>query len=195
MEFFSIFAEELISHQPSPFANLKRLKIYPARVTLEDETQPKVFISPEVKNYLLDSSPSATFTMVSHEDIRAAMNVTSARDLITEFQVLLDQWKEDSETNVTHMKNHMATVNEQGEVGNHMARVESYWEDLNKQLEKGSKITSCTIPMLRKIEVVLAKLPKSHRDKLQAKFYGLRAEAETIMGNMIMDCMKIQWDN
>ncbi|MFS8030168.1 hypothetical protein Hanom_Chr17g01530951 [Helianthus anomalus] len=60
---------ELISHLPSPFANLKRLKIYPEYVTpeAEDQTKPEVDMPTEVKNYLLDSSPGATFTMVSPE--------------------------------------------------------------------------------------------------------------------------------
>uniref|UniRef100_A0A251RLG8 Uncharacterized protein n=1 Tax=Helianthus annuus TaxID=4232 RepID=A0A251RLG8_HELAN len=60
---------ELISHQPSPFANLKRLKIYPNCVSrlAEDQTKPEVTMSTEVKKYLLDSAPGATLTMVSHD--------------------------------------------------------------------------------------------------------------------------------
>nr|GFC18733.1 F-box domain, leucine-rich repeat domain, L domain-like protein [Tanacetum cinerariifolium] len=56
---------ELMSHQPSPFANLESLKIYPKRfrIGLKD----KVDISAEVKNYLLDGSRSATFTIISRE--------------------------------------------------------------------------------------------------------------------------------
>lgn len=57
---------EIISHQHSPLANLKSIKIYPL---LEKWKLPRetVNMSTEVKNYLLDSSPGATFTMVSRE--------------------------------------------------------------------------------------------------------------------------------
>ncbi|KAJ0824554.1 putative F-box domain, leucine-rich repeat domain superfamily, F-box-like domain superfamily [Helianthus annuus] len=71
---------ELISHQPSPFANLKSLKILPELYTNpdswffwedEEQTQPKVTtMCNEVKNYLLDGSPGATFTMVTLEEAR-----------------------------------------------------------------------------------------------------------------------------
>ena len=57
---------EVISHQPSPFASLKSLKIYPTQLDHEDATM-KVKLSTEVKNYLLDGSPNATVTMVSRE--------------------------------------------------------------------------------------------------------------------------------
>ncbi|PWA37790.1 F-box domain, Leucine-rich repeat domain, L domain-like protein [Artemisia annua] len=54
---------ELISHQPSPFATLKSLKIYPAR----KELHPKANVSTLVENYFLDSSPGVTLTMVLRE--------------------------------------------------------------------------------------------------------------------------------
>ncbi|KAI3713664.1 hypothetical protein L1987_72247 [Smallanthus sonchifolius] len=201
---------ELISHQPSPFVNLKCLKIYPPNYV----TEPKVTMSTEIKNYLLDGSPGATLTMVSHEEIRAVMNVASARNRMGELQVLLDQWKENSETNKSHMKqneapmeSHTTTVHEQGEVETHrardkkmkchfqerMAHVKSYWEVLNEQLEKGYNKTRRSISLLREIEGLLKKVPRSDRAKLQTRFSGLRAEAETIMDN-VMDCVKIQCD-
>ncbi|KAI3713663.1 hypothetical protein L1987_72246 [Smallanthus sonchifolius] len=173
-----------------------------------------ITMSTEIKNYLLDGSPGATLTMVSHEEIRAVMNVASARNIMGELHVLLDKWKENSETNTAHMKqseapmeSHKTTVHMQGEVENHrahdtkmkchfqerMAYIKSYWEVLNEQLEKGYKNTSCMISMLEKIEGVLTKLPTSHRDKLQARFSGLCAEADTIMDNML-DRMKMQCD-
>ncbi|KAI7730197.1 hypothetical protein M8C21_000297, partial [Ambrosia artemisiifolia] len=59
---------ELISHQPSPFANLKSLKIYrKTYFTQKEQTQPKATMCTEVMKYLLDGSPGATFTMVSLE--------------------------------------------------------------------------------------------------------------------------------
>ncbi|KAM0004080.1 putative F-box domain, leucine-rich repeat domain superfamily, F-box-like domain superfamily [Helianthus debilis subsp. tardiflorus] len=54
---------ELISHQPSPFANLKSLKILP----YWGSKSKKVIMSMEVKNYLLNRSPNATLTEVLPE--------------------------------------------------------------------------------------------------------------------------------
>ncbi|KAI7739800.1 hypothetical protein M8C21_024264 [Ambrosia artemisiifolia] len=213
IELLSSFVE-LISCQPSPFANLKRLKIYPIYVTplAEDQTEPEITMSTEVKNYLLDGSPGATFTMISHDEIRAVMNVKLARSLMRDFQVLLDQWKEKSETNTAHMKppvgSHTEMVHEQVEVENHreqpdakmkwhfggrMAHIKNYWEDLNEQLEKGCNNTGFIISILQEIEEVMTRLPTSHQAKLQERFFGLCAEAETIMDN-VMDRMKIHCD-
>lgn len=60
---------ELISYQPSPFANLKSLDIYPVKELSEYEAPKKQNMSTEVKNYLLNSSPNAAFTMISREVI------------------------------------------------------------------------------------------------------------------------------
>uniref|UniRef100_A0A251RLI6 Putative F-box domain, Leucine-rich repeat domain, L domain-like protein n=1 Tax=Helianthus annuus TaxID=4232 RepID=A0A251RLI6_HELAN len=187
---------ELISHQPSPFTDLKSLKIYPTYVPLVGQTQPKLTLSPEVEKYLLGSSPGATFTTVSHEEIRAVKNVTSARNLMLELRVLLDQWKENNETDKVCMKQdkalmkgHTTTVPKQGEVencsaqrdmemkchfGERITHIESYWKDLNSQVGKGYNNTCRTISLLRKIEGVLKEVPRSHRAKLQARFSSLR---------------------
>lgn len=58
---------EVISNHPSPFANLLSLEIHPANKLSKEEEQKIVKMSTEVKNYLLDSSPNATLTMVSRE--------------------------------------------------------------------------------------------------------------------------------
>ncbi|MFS8006596.1 putative F-box domain, leucine-rich repeat domain superfamily, F-box-like domain superfamily [Helianthus anomalus] len=73
-------SKNLISHQPtSPFINLQSLKIYPATFLSVGVT-----LSTEIQSYLLGGSPSAAFTLVSHEEIRAVKNVTSARNLMNE---------------------------------------------------------------------------------------------------------------
>ncbi|GJX45813.1 putative reverse transcriptase domain-containing protein [Tanacetum coccineum] len=51
---------ELILHQPSPFVNLKSLKIYPEIKTLYATSN----VSTLVESYFLDSSPGVTLTMV-----------------------------------------------------------------------------------------------------------------------------------
>ncbi|GJY11465.1 F-box domain containing protein [Tanacetum coccineum] len=67
---------ELISHQPSPFANLKRLKIYPKLVYECELPKEMRNVSTEVKNYLLDNSPGATFTLVSREGLQMNLGLT-----------------------------------------------------------------------------------------------------------------------
>ncbi|KAJ0931403.1 putative leucine-rich repeat domain superfamily [Helianthus annuus] len=62
---------ELMCHQPSPFVNLKSLKIHP--VTEFSHNSGKM--SAEVKSYLLDSSTGATLMMVSREVSYFIMNI------------------------------------------------------------------------------------------------------------------------
>ncbi|MFS7992858.1 hypothetical protein Hanom_Chr12g01087211 [Helianthus anomalus] len=62
-----------------PFTDLKSLKIYPA-----DVIEPEVTMYTE-KNYLQGGSQGATFTLVSYE-------------------VLLYQWKENSEAKMAHIE-------------------------------------------------------------------------------------------
>ncbi|KAI7739805.1 hypothetical protein M8C21_024269 [Ambrosia artemisiifolia] len=188
----------LVSHQPSPFANLKSLHIYPAYAT-KVVTQPQVTMSAEVKSYLLDGSPGATFTLVSHEEIRA-------RTLMRELQLQLKQWEKNSETNTIDMKqdksameSHMATLPEQVEVEHQLDTnmKRQFWErmtHINKQFKKEHKNIRYTISLLRKIEGVLEKLPPtSYRAKLQVSFSSLRAEVDASMDVMV-DRLKIQCD-
>ncbi|XP_035838661.1 F-box/LRR-repeat protein 25 isoform X2 [Helianthus annuus] len=70
VELLSSFVEQL-AHLPSPFANLKSLKIHPERERLKVREHKRVEMSAEVRSYLLDGSPGATFTMVSREDIKS----------------------------------------------------------------------------------------------------------------------------
>ncbi|KAI7738952.1 hypothetical protein M8C21_007341, partial [Ambrosia artemisiifolia] len=158
---------EIIAHQPSPFANLKSLKIYPAytpdelmqpRLSKKKLMQLKVTMSTEVRNYLLNSSPDATFTMVSHEEIRAVKNVTSARNLMTELQDKLKKFTETNMTNIEQDKAPMATVHQQ-------------IEDL-----KG------IVSMLTSITTLLEKVPASHQQyKLLAALSGALAEVQPIL--------------
>ncbi|KAK9052903.1 hypothetical protein SSX86_029533 [Deinandra increscens subsp. villosa] len=189
---------ELISYQPSPFANLKSLNVHPGHVIPKDQTQPNVTMSTEVKNYLLDGSPGAAFTMVSLEEAIAAMDVASALGLMKELEVLLDQWKE----NTVHMEqdkapngSHRAQPDTKMKLctGETTAHVESYWKDLNNQLKEGHRRSVSASSMLEVIEEVLIKLPTSHRAKLQPKFSSLCAEVDTIMDDM-MHHLKIQCD-
>ncbi|KAI3812649.1 hypothetical protein L1987_17361 [Smallanthus sonchifolius] len=121
--------------------------------------------------------------METMQEIRNVMNVTSARNLMRELQVILDQWKENSETNTTHVKRDKAPMEPKCHFEERMTHIEWYWVDLRDQLEKGFICTHDTSTLLRKIEGVLTEVPRSHRGKLQARFSHLYAEAETMMDN------------
>ncbi|KAI7727218.1 hypothetical protein M8C21_022513 [Ambrosia artemisiifolia] len=153
--------------------------------------------------------------METMQEVRAVMDVASARNLMGELHVLLNQWKDTGEINKAQVKkdkapmeSHMTTMHEQGEAENHrpqqdtemknhflesMTHIENYWEDLSERVEIGRKKTHRVISMLRSIEELLKKLPGSHQAKLQARYSGLRSEAETVMEYM-MDRMKFQCD-
>ncbi|KAJ0466587.1 putative F-box domain, leucine-rich repeat domain superfamily, F-box-like domain superfamily [Helianthus annuus] len=112
-------SKNLISHQPtSPFVNLKSLKIYPVTFLSVGVT-----LSSEIQSYLLGGSPSAAFTLVSHEEIRAVKNVTSARNLMNE---LHDKLKGNIETDASHA----LTEHEQ------LRRKYNMVEMINKELTK-----------------------------------------------------------
>ncbi|KAM0000595.1 putative F-box domain, leucine-rich repeat domain superfamily, F-box-like domain superfamily [Helianthus debilis subsp. tardiflorus] len=61
---------ELISHQPSPLANLETLRLLPKSYDL---WQTRFFVSTEVKSYLLSRSPKATLTEVPREERNAVI--------------------------------------------------------------------------------------------------------------------------
>ncbi|GJT39530.1 F-box domain containing protein, partial [Tanacetum coccineum] len=54
-----------IWHQPAPFSNLMSFRIHPELAW--ERGRPKLAMSTQVKNYLLDASPKANVTMVSRE--------------------------------------------------------------------------------------------------------------------------------
>ncbi|MFS8006602.1 putative F-box domain, leucine-rich repeat domain superfamily, F-box-like domain superfamily [Helianthus anomalus] len=182
VKFFSSSAE-LFMHQTSPFVNLKSLKIYPGYVSPFDQAQQKVTMSTEVKDYLLGGSPGATFTMVSHEEIRAVKNVTSARNLMRKLQ---DQLKEYIETNTSHIELDKAPV-------------ESHVKAAREQLDDMKRKVS----MVQRISTLLTEVPTSYRDKgkLQARLYGLCIHIDTIMKHLdtivkhVTDQMEIECDN
>nr|GEW05512.1 hypothetical protein [Tanacetum cinerariifolium] len=193
---------ELISHQPSPFANLKRLKIYPKNLYKCELPKDMINVSTEVKNYLLDNSPGATFTLVSREEVMTDTNTASAKKGMAELQVLLEQEKADIQTNRAHieqgnapMESHNAKMDgEQNvQVEGNMAHISSCWKGLSKQIAQGEAKTDDIVSRLHHIKKLLTKLPASNRAELLPCFSRLCAEAEIVM-KIITDCMKIQLD-
>lgn len=145
--------------------------------------------------------------MKTLQEVRAAMNVTSARYLMRELQAMLNRLSKSSETNAvctkqekTPMECHEATVHEQTQVetqraldfGEKMAQIETVSKDLIAWLDEGD-INCVIISTLVKINEVLPKLPTSHRAEMQARFSDLCSQAYPMMDN-ILDRMKIQFD-
>ncbi|GJW60001.1 hypothetical protein Tco_0109336 [Tanacetum coccineum] len=113
-----------------------------------------VNMSTEVKNYLLDGSPGATFTMVSREEIIAEENATYAKNRMAELQVLLEQQKADMEINRAHteqeyvpMESHNAKTDvEQNpldenelQIEGNVEHINSCWESLGEQIKQGKE--------------------------------------------------------
>ncbi|KAD3641574.1 hypothetical protein E3N88_30798 [Mikania micrantha] len=164
---------ELITSQPSPFANLRSLKIYPANIQSKGLSQKKVVVFEEVKKFLLDGSPSASSTWVTREEIKAR-DVTLAQHLIEELWVMLEQDK--ARISWDHM--------ERGET-----QIECYWEDLSTQSQFEKTMICDIISKLQHIEGLLAKLSASNRARLQSSFSNLCAEA-----NLVIKKIDRTWD-
>ncbi|KAI7732836.1 hypothetical protein M8C21_022164 [Ambrosia artemisiifolia] len=170
---------ELISNQPSPFANLKSLKVHPERYLYEVRKLERVKMSSEVRGYLLDSSPGATFTMVSREEYDTKL----AQNLIKQLRTFLEKEKAGTETKMTKM-------HEQGKAH---VDVDMSWKKLNVQIEKGREKASFIIEMLKDINGVLTTLPASNRATIQPSFSTLLAETDIVM-KKITDCIKMDCD-
>ncbi|KAI3760297.1 hypothetical protein L1987_50690 [Smallanthus sonchifolius] len=112
---------EQISLQCSPFSELKSLKIYPVYVRSDDEAHKKVNMSTKVINYMLDGSPSATFTLISYEEVKekqqkahALANAVEAQNLMARLHVTLEKEKTNIENNRTRMESLEEDTHEQG---------------------------------------------------------------------------------
>ncbi|KAJ0578420.1 putative F-box domain, leucine-rich repeat domain superfamily, F-box-like domain superfamily [Helianthus annuus] len=199
---------EQISLQPSPFSNLKKLKIYPLYVPRDNEAYEKVTMSTKVLNYLLDGSPSATLTMISYEEVKAKQqkaqafaNAVEAQKRMSSLQDLLEKEKANIETRTnrwkapteadTHDQGKTQVENVQLHFERKMAQMKSCWEDVGVQIDQGGSTARDILSRLRDIEELLLKdLPTSKRDKLLACFSGLCAEVDSVI-EKILHHMKI----
>ncbi|XP_076922846.1 FBD-associated F-box protein At2g26860-like, partial [Bidens hawaiensis] len=152
---------DLISNQTSPFANLRKLNIYP--VNIQAEANAVVFN--EVKNYLLGRSPRASFTLVTREEIKAN-DITLAQHLMAELRVMLE--RDEANINWDYTKRGKALV-------------ENYWEDLEMHCRHEKTKICDIISKLQRIENLLPKLPASNRAKTQSVFDSLCADAKFVM--------------
>ncbi|KAF5753908.1 putative F-box domain, leucine-rich repeat domain superfamily, F-box-like domain superfamily [Helianthus annuus] len=139
---------DLNLHQPSPFVNLKSLKIYPLTTYSWNPASKKVAISTELKSYLLDGSPGATFTMVLREEIEA-------RKLIAKLGVLLEKEKDNTKTSSAcvergeaPVESHKPKTEKKLKIGGNVAQIKGYWEDLGVQIEQRNK-TRLTMSLVK----------------------------------------------
>ncbi|KAJ0427760.1 putative leucine-rich repeat domain superfamily, F-box-like domain superfamily [Helianthus annuus] len=180
---------DLMSYQPSPFVNLKSLKIHPVRELSEvrEHTRGKMYA--EVKSYLLDGSTGATLIMVSREDIRAIKNTKFAQEFVSELWERLEQEKARIEAKMTKTR-------EQGKphFSEHIYKCNDMcWEYTSVQVKKGKEKTSDIIIKLQDIKGLLAELPASNQATIQPSFSTLCAEA-AIVTNKITECIKMDCD-
>ncbi|XP_035846205.1 uncharacterized protein LOC110941622 isoform X1 [Helianthus annuus] len=178
---------EQISLQPSPFSNLKKLKIYPVYVPRDDEAHEKVTMPTKVLNYLLDGSPSATLTMISYESgvflcslyvklqevkakqqkAQAFANAVEAQKRMSSLQGLLEKEKANIETRTnrrkapteadTHDQGKTQVENVQLHFERKMAQMKSCWEDVGVQIDQGGSRARDILSRLRDIEELLLK--------------------------------------
>ncbi|KAF5753739.1 putative leucine-rich repeat domain superfamily, F-box-like domain superfamily [Helianthus annuus] len=168
---------ELMSYQPSPFFNLKSLKIH--AVTEFSHYSGKM--SAEVKSYLLDSSTGANLIMVPREVIIAIKNTKFAQEYVSELWELLEQEKARIEAKMTKMREHIYKFNDM------------CWDYTSVQIKKAKEKTSDIIVKLQDIKSLLAELPASNQATIQPSFSTLCAEAAVVM-NKITECIKMGCD-
>ncbi|KAK9052828.1 hypothetical protein SSX86_029458 [Deinandra increscens subsp. villosa] len=175
-------SEVPLLHQPSPFVNLKSLKISPEKVCLSEQAPQKVTMSPALYCYLLDGSPKCNFTVVICEEVRA-------RNIMAQLGAILEKWKDNTKTNgadlergKAHMESHTP---KKLNIGGNMAQMVGCWKNLSKQIEN-----ACTIIIkVQDIEELLKKLPASKRAEIQPCFSSMCAEADIVI-TRIKDFMK-----
>ncbi|MFS8030434.1 putative leucine-rich repeat domain superfamily, F-box-like domain superfamily [Helianthus anomalus] len=184
---------DLNLHQPSLFVNLKSLKIYPQTAYSWNPASKKVAISTELKSYLLDGSPGATFTMVLREEIEA-------RKLIAKLGVLLEKEKDNTKTSSARVErgeapveSHKPKTEKKLKIGGDVAQIKGYWEDLGVQIEQRNKTARLFLSKLQRIEQLLTVLPASNKAKIQPCFSTLCAEVDNVISK-ITDSMKVQCD-
>ncbi|GJV32621.1 hypothetical protein Tco_1393021 [Tanacetum coccineum] len=157
-------------------------------------------IPAQVKKYLLDGSPSATFTEEdSSKEMRASKNAASALKCMTQLGVILEREKANIETNIAHLDRVSTPMecHEQYKMQIAMremtSQIDSWWEDLSAQIEDVKFKTWAIMTDLCDIEELLTVLPASKRAQIEASFSRLCTEADIVM-NAIMNSMKIQSD-
>ncbi|PWA47220.1 F-box domain, Leucine-rich repeat domain, L domain-like protein [Artemisia annua] len=159
LEIFELLSSsvEVISHQRSPFASLKSLKIYPTQLDHKDATM-NVKLSTEVKNYLLDGSPNATVTMVSREEARVMENTYEARRLMAD------------------LRKYLQKIENRSDVERKMTLLDDWRRNFNKIFYP-----------LSEIKKLLTNVLASKRVEMQACFFKLCADAETTVNKILDD--------
>ncbi|GJX77884.1 F-box domain containing protein [Tanacetum coccineum] len=176
---------EVISHQPSPFASLKSLKIYPLMnleiypVRLDQEPAAmEINLSTEVKSYLLDGSRNATLTVVSYEEARAIKTTKEAQRLMVNLWNSLEELE-------AYIKTKRADVKGKKTLADFC------YDDFEIRTRGGE--LSHIFFSLGHIKELLTKVVTSKRVEMQQRYSRLCAEAETVV-DKIIDDMKNECD-
>ncbi|KAK1438307.1 hypothetical protein QVD17_04114 [Tagetes erecta] len=187
-EVLSSSSVDLILDQPSPFVNLKSLKVYPERECQGKRAPKKVTMSTKLKSFLLDSSPGSTFTMVSREEVEA-------QKLMDEVRVLLEKTNGKSKTNRAQLEQGKTIVgsheHKKLKIGEKMVDIMSGCENTGLQLSQRIENTRRVLSKLQRMTVLLTKLPASKSAKFQTCISSLYAEVGDIL-NHLKDCLNFQ---
>nr|GEW49338.1 hypothetical protein [Tanacetum cinerariifolium] len=100
------------------------------------------------------------------QEVRAIANATSAKHLIAELRLILDQ----ANSNPAGTKQ---PISSRGST----EKFTSCWQDMTTTIQHGKSGTSHIISILGRIEDLLTELPASKRVKMQACFFDLHTEA------------------
>ncbi|KAK9052830.1 hypothetical protein SSX86_029460 [Deinandra increscens subsp. villosa] len=173
-------SKDLILQQPSPFVNLKSLKIFPETICpfVKSKKAPKkvTTMSTKVKSYLLGGSPRSTLTMVLSEEVLA-------QKLMDEIRVCLEKENDIFDTCRAHLERGKTPEESHGpkklESGGNMVQIQSGWKDLVEQFQRREENSCLVISKLESIQELLTKLPESNRAKIQPCLSSLCAEART----------------
>ncbi|XP_071695731.1 uncharacterized protein [Rutidosis leptorrhynchoides] len=188
---------KLISQQPSPFANLRSLKIYPENLDIDRKRS----MSTKVKNYFLSHSPGAAFTMIPREEARCLSMARCLRDFIANSRVWLKREKLGIQRNMARIGQDKPQVeNQMAQQGTQMqhhfwgltAPIKSWWIDMKLEIDLGKSKIDDIVTRLEFIQGKIVQIPASKRDMVLAPFISLIAEANTVICE-IMECMKIQF--
>ncbi|KAK9052829.1 hypothetical protein SSX86_029459 [Deinandra increscens subsp. villosa] len=185
---------DLLFQQPSPFVNLKSLKICPGHAGWVRVQSPEkvTLMFTKLKSYLLDSSPGSIFTLVFHEEVKA-------QKIMAELGVILEEEKNNTKTNRAHLECGNAQVESHKPKAKmelkfvKMSQMMSSWENLGVQLQRRKEKAWVIFSKLHDIEELLTKLPASKRAVFQPRFSSFCAEADIAISK-ITECMKIQCD-
>ncbi|KAL7610418.1 hypothetical protein Lser_V15G10538 [Lactuca serriola] len=162
---------DLVSHHPSPFSNLNCLTIDSSRRS----DAYKVKMSTEVRNFLLENSPKAIFTMeLPEEPPTKAMKQKEAR--VKRKAKLAAEIESD-------MKDLQGSIEQGNMIVDQKEKAKAAFDNIISISSKKSQIRS-----------LLEKLPKRDRVELEARFSLQLEEEEALRGRLLSEIVNSEED-